>query len=281
MKANFTLLLFFLFILSSCNNKPKVVEEEVVYLDSASSVPTDTIPKQENDENTIGNEELEDIYLENLSYRNIRIFEPRAYEYTDNIKELFKVMKPLKGLVKKGNAYVMKNCKITKTNIFDSECNDVPFIEPTLDIRENILFLFENLSAKEKDNMTTAFADFKFWANRKKEFTFNGIPYSLESEGTVLSSSESDEEYFENIRNYKLYFKSGNKSQCIIQMKYFVDTITEIRYIGDIDDDGKPDLIISSPDHYESNRILLFLSSMAEGDDLIKLVSITADSFGC
>lgn len=46
----------------------------------------------------------------------------------------------------------------------------------------------------------------------------------------------------------------------LYQQADYVDTITEIEFIGDLDGDNQPDFIISSPSFYEESRYIIFLS---------------------
>jgi hypothetical protein len=152
-----------------------------------------------------------------------------------------------------------------------------------LDTGENPLFLFRGL---EHYNASTVIdtipANLKIWTGQEKDFTFNNASYQLRAEGIVLEKGNEDTEmYYENIKNYKLYLTCGDKTQCIVEMEKFDGTMTELQWIGDLDGDGKPDFIVSSPEWYESYRILLLLSSYAGADDLVKLVSVTVDSFDC
>lgn len=254
-------------------NPSDTVIVDITKPDSSAIIP-DTI-------DIIKNEQLDDNYINNFSFKHIEIFEPRAYEESDYTKHMLRVMEPLFGLFQKGNKYELKRCKIIKNNIYNEECSEAPVMEPTLDVKGNCLYLFKGVNFVAKAVLDTVPSGYKVWVGQTKNFKFKGVDYQLKSEGRVLSKSGKGEEYFENIRDYKLYLISDNKAQCIVEMKYFADTMTEIRWIGDLDGDNKPDFIISSPDHYESNRIMLFLSSMAEGQNMVKLVSIMVDTYAC
>lgn len=277
MKKNFVFV-FIIISLVSCNNKQSQVNDNSV---DTITIAADTTTLIEKDTDDIANIELDEEYIQNFSYKGINIFEPRVYESTDFTKQLLHIMQPLAGLFHKGNKYELKECKIVKNNVYEDECSGSTMLEPTLDIKGNCLYLIKGLKSFDKNVLDTVPANIKVWLNKTHSFTFNNTGYQFRSEGKLISKNGSGDEYYENIRDYKLYLSTGDKTQCIVQMKYFADTMTEILFIGDLDKDGKPDLIISSPDHYESNRLLLFLSSYAGSNEIVKLVSITADSFAC
>lgn len=278
MKQNLVLA-FIIISLVSCNNKQS--KENTDFTDTITLQDTLTNIVEESALDSIAEIELDDAYTQNFSYKGINIFEPREYEVSDFSKHILHVMDPLVGLFHRGNKYEMKDCKIIKNNVFENECTGNPMMEPTLNIKGNCLYLFKGLHAYNKHVIDTIPGGIRVWLNQVKRFNFNNTEYSFRSEGRLISKSGSGNDYFENISNYKLYITKGDKSQCIVEMKYFADTMTEIIFIGDLDGDKKPDLIISSPDHYEASRILLFLSSYTQGDDLLKLVSITFDSLAC
>lgn len=269
------IVLFFI----SCNNKQAPRTDDQL-TDSISTTDSVTIA-EEAPTYKFEEIELDEAYLENFSYKGIQLFEPRPYEENDFSKELFNIMEPFIGLFKNGKKYELKPCKITKTNLFESDCDGTLMIEPTLDVKGNCLYLIKGTHLKAKNVVDTIPAGVKVWLKKIYPFKFNKIEYTLKSEGDLVFRSDSRDGYYENIRNYKLYLTDGTKNQCIVEMKYFVETMTEILFIGDLDGDNKPDFIINSPDHYEAVRLMLFLSSYAEGDDLVKQVSITADSFSC
>ena len=273
-------LAFIVISLVSCNNKQS--KENIGSTDTINTL-LDTLTTTENGSalDSIAEIELDDTYTQNFSYKGINIFEPREYEVSDFSKHILHTMEPLIGLFHTGNKYELRTCKIVKNNIFENECTGSAMMEPTLNVKGNCLFLFKGLETYNKQVLDTVPGNIKVWLNQPKNFKFKNIEYTLRSEGKLISKSGSGKNYFENISNYKLYLTQGNKSQCILEMRYFADTMTEIIFVGDLDGDNKPDFIISSPDHYEATRILLYLSSYAQGDNLVKLVSITFDSLAC
>ncbi|MFC6096774.1 hypothetical protein ACFPVY_08955 [Flavobacterium qiangtangense] len=61
----------------------------------------------------------------------------------------------------------------------------------------------------------------------------------------------------------------------------FNDTFVELLFAGDIDNDGKLDFIFGANRNYEEERVILFLSSKAEKENVVKKVSEIAIQFDC
>lgn len=127
----------------------------------------------------------------------------------------------------------------------------------------------------------------KVWPKEKVTYTFNGINYVLRAEGKVLSEDKTDSEndgdkVFKNVAHYKLFLTAGNGAEkLLLSEESFNDTFVELLFAGDIDGDGKLDLVFSASRDYEEERVILFLSSKAKNDDVMKKVAEIAVQFDC
>ena len=272
------LFLFVLILLFSCNLKQNNADTYSVWQISDSLISNSS-------EDEINIEEYQafyDKYFNNYSFQGIKIFQLMSYNESDYSKQLLHIMDTISGLFYIDGEYKLKKCWIEKVNLYENECYGGNMLEPTLNAKDNCLYLFRGMNKfSDKSILDTVSANFSLLVNEKKDFVFGDVSYQLRAEGKILNSDDKDIFLWDRIKGYKLYLTCGNKTQCITEMKKFSDTTTEITWIGDLDGDNKPDFVINSPEWYEDYRILLFLSSFSEEGELVKLVSITVDSFAC
>jgi hypothetical protein len=118
--------------------------------------------------------------------------------------------------------------------------------------------------------------------NKNMTFVFDGTTYKFSAEGDVVPAEYNPQEYI--VKNYKLYLQ-GNKNgkeinQLLGSASFFEDNTFEVLFIGDIDGDNIPDLLLNTSYHYNLYRPTLYLSSFANENELVKVVAIH-ESVGC
>lgn len=123
---------------------------------------------------------------------------------------------------------------------------------------------------------------------KKLVFTFNNIEYTLRADGIY---TDENNVYIVNdfiinqshneIINYKLYLYSQNKKQLLISVPQFNNTFVQILFIGDLDEDGKPDFIFDTSRDYEEKRVTLFLSSPAQDKEIVVPIDEASYVFDC
>ncbi len=106
------------------------------------------------------------------------------------------------------------------------------------------------------------------------------INLNLEESSTRLVVSGLNHEGF--LANYKMKLlePKENKEQIIVAKSNFDDQMINILWAGDIDGDGKVDLIIDTARHYNVMAPSLFLSSQADEKSIVKCVAIHR-TLGC
>jgi hypothetical protein len=113
----------------------------------------------------------------------------------------------------------------------------------------------------------------------KHSFRFGKKTYTFRAEGTIHNKKPDD--YWYNVDNYKFYLSDGKNEQLVLtDLSEFDNTSPEILWLGDLDRDGKPDFVVRTRTWYEDEQIELYLSSIAEKGELVKLAGIATSSRG-
>ena len=101
-------------------------------------------------------------------------------------------------------------------------------------------------------------------------FEWGGKTYKLRAEAKEVDEVDpQDSESWDRFKDYQLYLSDGEREQVFFVQESFWNSRSEILFIGDIDNDGKPDILMSDPANYETVSMVLFLSSMAEEDKIV------------
>lgn len=144
------------------------------------------------------------------------------------------------------------------------------------------LFLLSGLHLKNENIQHVEIKRDQIFPGDTVKFTFNKTEYLLFASGKKQVDSLS--EFYPIIENYSLFIqaKKGNSeiTQLLFSNEYFDETMSYLMFVGDIDQDGIPDLLINTTHHYNVSNPSLFLSSPADENHLYNLVGWIT-STGC
>lgn len=106
------------------------------------------------------------------------------------------------------------------------------------------------------------------------QFTFLKNTYTLFATGTKIRDSYGSEFY--SCENYKLFLQTKRDGKLITELlvahENFDDAMVYILFAGDIDRDGKLDLLLDNARHYNVGNPTLYLSSGADADHLLQIL---------
>ncbi|GBU21412.1 hypothetical protein R80B4_01301 [Fibrobacteres bacterium R8-0-B4] len=161
------------------------------------------------------------------------------------------------------------------------ECTNIP----TLTLKSNALFLFLSFIDHNEDSIQSISLGKDLNddrgetmpPNKKFAFELGNVMYELNAVGEKINDDEQD------VENYSLLFsiKGTIGSDTLVSIKRIRYAVVKLLFIGDLDSDGKPDIILDAPLNYENNNILLFLSSTAKKGKHLKCEGQKINYFDC
>ncbi|MBW7913790.1 MAG: hypothetical protein H3C54_08885 [Taibaiella sp.] len=111
-------------------------------------------------------------------------------------------------------------------------------------------------------------------------FEFASVMYKLFATGIVDNNSSE----YSSTTNYRLFIESTTPSKKTTQLLFaapnFDDAFPSIMFIGDINRDGLPDILLNAVRHYNEFAPSLFLSNSNSSDPIWELVGLHWSS-GC
>lgn len=298
MKTQILILASFLIICGCSNNKKSTQNAEFITAEPEVNTAlvnekeelTDPVEKQEVIEAEVA--EIEEIDFSSIEYdpldlpivdneTGIKILTVGQFhedEVSPEVKDQYWF-----GLYKEGTRSYVKKVKIgvTRVNdpILDYEGEKTGW-DISVENKNECVLLIAGIDLKE--------ADVPSFEVRNKEpipgdtLTFDDNSMTIKLYVTGLKQMVSSDWY--QLANYKMMLSISENdevtTQNIIAIADFDDDMIDIIWIGDLDGDNKPDLIIDTSRHYNVMAPTLFLSSRAEKGEIVKCVALH-ETVGC
>ena len=191
------------------------------------------------------------------------------------------------GLFKKDNVYTLSQTQVfiksVNDPIVDENEEDKTGWEVTTSIKDTCIVLIEKkpyLSNREVWNIKVPA---NLGDNEDFEFNYKNIEYTLFA--LVKKRKERVDSEWIEVSDYSLYlraYENGKETKTLLVAKNNIDErFIEIVFAGDIDGDGRLDLIIDTSNHYNVSSPTLYLSKPAsEEKKIIKPVGVFT-TVGC
>lgn len=273
MKIHILLAISLIFI--SCQKREKIAVTENVSADTSASVSPQEI---ETDKDTI----LYDTIVipdRNESLYTVKVL-PTGTFHGDEVWTGADAEKWM-GLFKGNDGFYIAKTDIGTRRVHDvvlDDANEKTGWEITATVKDTAILLISNWNyITEKAIISVNPEKSILLPGEKIDFTFNEKQYTLYAEGKAYKR-DSETVYY----NYKLYI-TANKSEkgtLLAALPSLDDNTPEILFIGDLDGDNLPDLILDTSGHYNASSPTLFLSKPAGSGKLLKAVAIHT-SVGC
>lgn len=178
------------------------------------------------------------------------------------------------GLFKQGGNYSLLPVVITVENVHDPISDNDESEKTGKEIKvlgqENAVFLIRGKGFGQYRPVKTIFnSDTNIESDFDETYQFGGKKYNLRVE-TERKDNENPKLLNETS---KLILTEGKSSQIIYSVEECDDCSWQIKWAGDLDNDGKLDFYLQLNDHYNVASMKIFLSSEAENGKLVKEVA--------
>ena len=246
MRNKLTISLCLSLLLASCNNTPSENNDSLV--DSITAV----------DSNIVANENIGNNDINSSNTIDDAILFPSTYRLDSDseLKELL-ASKKWKEIYKKDGKYFIGNALVELSTIEEDPCSGYP--AQKIVSKQNGLILFDIPNIQDAAIDTVALGDSMIQPGKPFSFSFKGKKYRLEGSGITFygnNGSNPKGDY-----TLKLFSENDTKGKVIHYQDEYNDTSTQLIMITDLDNDGLPDFVLSSPGDYEEERFLIILSS--------------------
>lgn len=185
--------------------------------------------------------------------------------------------------VNEKGSYIEKT-KIESEAVFDVILDTDSLVKSgkliTIKNNDQCITLISGLKLKEGYVTSVKFEKYYLNPGESMEFNMHNKNYVLEASG--IKSDTAFQEW-RDITDYKLIFRvkeDALKNQLLMSESYLNGNIAGFIWIGDLDNDKKPDLIMNLSNHYNRGNTTLLLSDKSEKNDLVKKIA-ELNTTGC
>ncbi|MFB9077230.1 hypothetical protein ACFFLS_02675 [Flavobacterium procerum] len=190
------------------------------------------------------------------------------------------------GLFKNGDNYSFSKISVSINQaydpIIDEEEGEKTGWEVSTTAKDTCVVLVEKLPGFADHTVEFVKIPEYIYPKENLEFQFLGSQYKLYATGEKKKENPDSDWWV--VTDYKLYLKTIINGKEVVELlaakESFEDRMIRIIFAGDIDGDGKLDLIIDTSSHYNTSSLTLYLSKSADKHKIIKPVGIFT-SVGC
>ncbi len=144
----------------------------------------------------------------------------------------------------------------------------------SISLREQPLFLVRGIAPTPRSIPTVFQGEKNMVAGDLLPIGFSGVNYALRVDGKKMEEEPLP-------KGSRLVFSSGSKTQELFSLlESGNDPYITVLWVGDIDGDGKPDLLVITSWHYNVSHKVLWLSSLAKPGQLVGLAAVF-ETTGC
>ncbi|KAF2510893.1 VCBS repeat-containing protein [Flavobacterium zhairuonense] len=184
------------------------------------------------------------------------------------------------GLFKSGNNYLFSKTAISINHAFDpvldEDETEQTGWEVSTEIKDTCVILVEKMPDFADRNVEFVKLPKNVYPGENYEFQFLGTQYKLFATGK--KKKEHPDSDWLVVSDYKLYLTASRNGKVMTELltakKNFDDQMVSVVFAGDLDGDGKLDLILDTANHYNVSSLTLYLSKSADKNKIIKPVGV-------
>jgi len=175
--------------------------------------------------------------------------------------------------------YFLGETEIIATRVYDPVVDEDESIQTGWEISregmvENVLFIQGIKLDENKTLINVPIPNAELLPGDSLAFKYGDENYKLFATGTIIWDDHTS--IYTVAEDYKLFFttiKNGQRiTELLVEHENFDDAMVSIIFIGDIDGDGFPDLILDTARHYNVDNPTLYLSGDADENQLLQVV---------
>lgn len=181
-------------------------------------------------------------------------------------------------------------CYLSKTSVLSDRVHD-PIIDASEDLKTGweirtgtqdscLLLIDASATLREGTVAIHSFKENTLYPGDSAAFDFQGVHYKLEATGRKLTTESG----IVSVEDYRLYLHATIMGKpvktLLVAQEHFNETLTRILFGGDIDGDGRLDLLLDTSNHYNHTQPTLYLSKNASDGALVQPVGFWSAT-GC
>ncbi len=232
----------------------------------------------------LSNDKDDDNANEDLKHNNTaEILLPFEYRDWEDKNPADKIDKNWLALYQKEGKYYLDKANYTIKRGYSPCSGDSTKI---IEAKNKTLLFINDTNLKSGEITSINFDKNKICPLEQTSFQYHNIQYKIRAEGDIISSenvhTDNGLERYCEVENYRLYISINNNIESLfLEETTFNDTFVELLFVGDLDSDGRLDFIFEANRHYEEERVIVYLSSIANKEEIIKKAAEVAIQFDC
>lgn len=138
----------------------------------------------------------------------------------------------------------------------------------------NTILMTSGVELLEKEVIEMKLGNKSFKVGDRLELNYNGKKFVMTADGDERKDKKTKKNYIENYRLYIAPLKKEDNKTLLSYHKRVDDVFPKIIFMGDMDNDKKPDLILNNTNSATENHLTLFLTNNSPKGSMYKVMGV-------